>query len=231
MAEHIDTSFDEKFNTIETLKWLPWVGKNYTDIENKRLLLVAESHYDWGEEGALDDLEYPEFTRWFISGHTVDNPNSTMNVLRNTERALFYGNPTNEQKISFWKSNGYFNIVQRILASRQERPNDVDYSIGWDTFFKVISILKPNYCLFCGVEASNFSFNFTKALESNNYKSEGIKWLAMVGNTYSRIANVESEDGYKCKLVFMKHPSSYFSWESWGDFIDEQMSDYTTTLT
>lgn len=230
MLENINTSFDEKFNRINNLKWLPWVGKNYCKKKNKRLLVVGESHYAKNKKD-VEDAKYWDFTRWFVFNHTISNPYATMEILRNTERALFYGEPTDKQIISFWKSIAFFNIVQRILSGRQDRPDESDFSTGWDTFFKVLDIIRPDYCLFCGVEASNYSFHFMKALEDNNYKSEGIMWLNRIGNTYSRIANIETKDGYNCNLVFMKHPSSYFPWESWGDFIYEQMSDYTNALT
>ena len=226
MSEYFNTFFDDSFKNITSLKWLPWVGRNYSNQQNRKLLLVAESHYDWGQEGALDDLDYPEFTRWFIKGHTFDNPNSTMKVLRNTERALFGGNPSDTQKILFWESTAYFNIVQLILSNINERPNDSDYLIGWETFFCVIDILKPDYCLFCGVEASNFTLNFNNALQKHNYRSEGIRWCSLIGSTYSRIADLHNESGYQCKLIFMKHPSKYFSWRSWSEFIEEHMGDY-----
>lgn len=231
MSENINMNFDEQFKNIQALKWLPWVGKDFSNLPEKRkLLVVAESHYDWHEEGSLEDLEYPEFTRWFIEGHTISAPNNPTKVIRNTERALFYDNPTNEQKIGFWQSVSYYNIVQRAMESINERPNDLDYSIGWDTFFKVINILQPDYVLFCGVEASNHTYHFNQAFKDNNFTSDGIQWLDMIGNTYSRIAELNLNDNYNPKLVFIKHPSKYFSWENWAEFIDKEMNDYTTWL-
>jgi hypothetical protein len=230
MAEHIDKTFDELFYSIPTLKWLPWVGKNYNFTGNNKLLIVGESHYDWEEEGSVDDLQYPEFTRWFISGHTVEDPNIPTRVLRNTERVLYYDNPADTQKINLWHSSCYYNIVQRYMQNKNERPNVEDYLTAWDTFFKVIEVLKPQYCLFCGVEASNYSYNLERGLEGNNFRSEGIQYLEKIGSVYSRTALVSNSMGYSCKLIFMKHPSRYFPWESWAEFVHQQMPDYVSWL-
>jgi len=230
-----DTIFDKQFKGIK-LTWLPWVGNDYSNLPgNCKLLLVGESNYG-GWEGDNDDdgLKDTGFTRWIINHDGIDHNSNNgdpeyfhRRIMRNTEMA-FYNNsePTTEQKRKLWLSVGYYNIVQRAMESISERPNDKDYSIGWDTFFKVIEILKPNYCLFCGVEAANYF----SAFEKNSFNTDGIHYLAKVSNTYPRIATVISKDKHATKLIFMKHPSKYFLWESWAEFIEQQMGDYTTWL-
>jgi len=224
MLEDIDTCYDDQFATVDDLKWLPWIGKNYKDGSKNKLLLVGESHYDWGSHDSLMQLEDPDFTRWFIHAHTFENSSSSMKILRNTERALFQTDLTEKQLFSFWRSVAYYNIVQRILSGRKERPDQSDFLKAWNVFFKVIEIVRPRCCLFCGVEASNYTAYFKMACEKNRYKSTGIEWLDAIGSTYPRIATLNSDDNYQCNLIFIKHPSSHFSWRNWGAFVNKHIN-------
>ncbi|MBI3501741.1 MAG: hypothetical protein HY063_08095 [Bacteroidetes bacterium] len=222
-----DTNFDKQFKQIEKLTWLPWVGKDYSILPtNRKLLLVAESNYDWHEEGSVDDLADSNFTRWIINHDGIEGSDFYRRIMRNIEKALFNDNPRKEQKIKLWESVGYYNIVQRYMETPNHRPTYDDFSIGWDTFFKIIGILQPEYCLFCGVTASN-SF---QAFEKNSFNADNIQCLDKVDNVYPRIAKVTSKEGHTTKLVFIKHPSKYFSWESWAEFIEQQMGEYTAWL-
>ena len=64
MKEFLDTSLDVKFEKIDSLKWLPFIGQNYFH-EKIKTLVVGESHY-------VPINEEPEFynndtwTRQFI---------------------------------------------------------------------------------------------------------------------------------------------------------------------
>lgn len=224
-----NTKFDEQFKEIKGLTWLPWVGKNYSNLSsNNQLIIVGESNYDWGEEGSKDCLKNPEFTRIIIQDDGIDDPESNRKIMRNIER-VFYDFPTREQKIKLWQSVVYYNLVQRYMEtyteSKKDRPTDKDYLDGWNIFFKIIKVLKPSYCLFCGVASAKHFQSF----ENNGCQSEGIKHLDKVGSTLPRTGTVISVE-HSTKLIFIKHPSSYFPWESWAEFIEQQMGDYTTWL-
>src|SRR5690606_15395175 len=41
------TSFDQKLVRIQGLKWLPWIGKDFSKA-SQRLLIIGESHYSDG---------------------------------------------------------------------------------------------------------------------------------------------------------------------------------------
>lgn len=82
----------------EGFQWLPWVGENYQNAQEK-LLIVGESHYDSLEREG--DLEYPECIQWFIRGVGVDGPDNPQPLIRNIEKTLFGKNLTDEQKKTF----------------------------------------------------------------------------------------------------------------------------------
>lgn len=44
MNEFIDTTLDDKFLNIESLQWLPFIGKDYFQAKTKTLI-IGESHY------------------------------------------------------------------------------------------------------------------------------------------------------------------------------------------
>lgn len=67
--EKLGNGFDEKLDSIRTLKWLPYIGKDYKNLATgKKLLIIGESHYlpnkaeDWYE-----DVKKRLFTREYLS--------------------------------------------------------------------------------------------------------------------------------------------------------------------
>ena len=212
---------------FDNLKWQPWIGPNYHAAE-KKLLIIGESHYDSvNREG---DLEYAECIQWFIHGVEVGDPNNPQPFIRNIERAFYGDNPTPDQKQTFWNSIAYHVLIQRTLASRDERPVNDDFVNGWNNFFKIVHQLKPDYCLFCGVEAAAYNGAFIEAANNHNFKAVNITHGKKVGNVALRFTTIADENGHESKLLFIKHPSSYFKREEWGEIIEEEMPDYVVTL-
>jgi hypothetical protein len=229
----MNTSIDLALKKIDSLFWLPWVGPEYQNIVSPKmkLLVVAESHYDWGEDGARDDLEDRRFTRWFVTENAINSPDKIMNVLRNAERAIYGAHPTKDQKLRLWNSACYYNFVQTILDSKDHRPADKDYEIGWNTFFRIVDVLMPDYCLFCGVQASNWVYYFNQALLLNNYRSSGFKKYDKIGSTYPKTTTITGNFGKSSKLLFIRHTSRYFSWKRWSVFVNDQMPNYVSSMT
>jgi hypothetical protein len=220
-------NFDNQFKNIETLKWLPWVGKNYeTQPSGHKLLLVGESHYDWLEGTPNNHLENNEFTRWFINNHAVSRGKTGSKIIQGIEKAIFGGFSTPERNKNLWLSVSYYNIIQRAMKNKDDRPTlQNDFPDGWDTFFQVIDILKPDHILLCGLESSNPKnvCHFNQALSKNNFTSSGIHHLGKIGITHQKKATVENHNGYKTNLVFIKHPSAFFPWKDWTLFVRKEI--------
>jgi hypothetical protein len=113
--------------------------------------------------------------------------------------------------MSHWSSVAYFNLVQRLLPSRNERPDENDFDKGWRVFFEVVNLLKPKYILKCG-KSGEGRFGYLLTNNNPNWKYEEKEYYAN-----PRLMNISS-DGYEFKLFFINHPSGSFgfSYEEWG---------------
>lgn len=169
-----DTIFDDRFEEISTLRWLPWVGGNYNSSpDGMRVLIIGESHYlPNKDEKWYSGVPDPDFTRGFIVDNAINNPDKKMKILRYFEKLLIGQNPSNDQKQKLWNSVVYMNFIQRPLGSSKDRPIDEDYKIGWSTFFEIFKILSPDIILFCGVRSSDFEGCFNDACQRNGFKYE-----------------------------------------------------------
>ncbi|MEO7047731.1 MAG: hypothetical protein ABI091_20705, partial [Ferruginibacter sp.] len=58
-------------------------------------------------------------------------------------------------KRTLWRKAAYYNLIQTPLESRgkKDRPHFQLFLDGWDTFFLIINIIQPHYCLMNGVES------------------------------------------------------------------------------
>lgn len=229
MEKNIYNKFDEQFRRLQPqLHWLPWVGKNYAKIASgEKILIIGESHY-------IPDNEDPEeyidilWTRKFICKeglkllpYYIGTP--TNNLIRNTEKAIF-----NLYDISFsnkeklWTSCAFLNLIQRPLQSRKDRPNNDDYIDGWTTVLKVVEILRPNNCLILGKSGFGQFCHFLNNGQ-NDYKVAGIEKVR-VGRGVGNILILSKYD-INIKIIFIRHPSSFFSWKEWAKFLNNHLID------
>ena len=224
MRTKLDTQFDEQLNTLENLNWFPWIGQDFSASKPK-LLVVGESLYNYDNDAEIAAGDR-QFARFFIYDHVFEDTNANQKLIRNTELAVFNSYPSEEQKKIFWANSGYYYFVHKFLKDgRNERPNNEDFSNGWDTFMKVVLILKPEYCLFCGVTSSTYGAAFEMALKENKFHGSTIEWKEKYGRVQSRVSSIEHANGYKTKLLFMRHPSSYFPWDKWANFLGKEAEE------
>ncbi len=219
MNEYLDFSFDDQFINLksEGLKYLPYVGASF-NATNPKVLIVGESVYNWGEnneekEGVNKRLESDTFAREVAYGHGIRNYDIDRPFVRNIER--FYLNkkqPTENEKIDFWKSIAFHEFVQRPMSSIKERPNNQDYKLGGKLLIKVIEILKIENVIFLGTEQKkikNIQNVMPVAFELN---------FAEINRTCPKVLKLDNS--LNSKIYFVKHPSSFFSWEDWGNWYD-----------
>lgn len=229
---------DTEFGKIEPLKWKPWVGENY--YLGKKLLIVGESHYSWTNEKDTPEkvhscINDPAWTRIFVENHGIKGINLNKHpVLRNIEKTLF--NPqsaTVRNRQMLWRCVSYYNFVQEPMDTIKHRPQKDDWQKGWNTFFKVVDILKPNYILFCGVSALNEQPFFYEALKNNAFKCDkGIrKKTEKIGRTYLRTRGEISKGDHKASISCISHPSrSPYLLEWSSKVVETQMKDYISWL-
>jgi hypothetical protein len=221
MEKHIDKSFDKQLEAITNLTWLPWIGKSYNKA-NRKLLILGESHYKSADSDAQFEkifkgaTEDKEFTRKTIYESPIcrDWPN---NIFDNIHRVFL---ETNEfRRKLFWEHVAYYNFIPRIMDYRKkERPMWVDFYNSWDTFVKVIKVIKPTDCVFIGVTAT---YSFDIAMKNLGIKYSTIEKLEKIGRVPARISKIEIDD-YELNLTFIQHASRMFSWSKWNAFLKKQ---------
>lgn len=223
LSNFIDSRYDEDFSKIEELIWKPFIGKNYNNLDSK-ILIVGESHYVPDNEDS-NGYEDEGWTRMFIAKEGLQeypwySGTQKNNLVREIEKTIVgTENFSKEVGRKFWNSVSYYNFVQRLLTSRDNRPTYNDLISGWEVNFQVCKILQPDIIIFCGVESSkHFSFMNDKflAFESSIIEITNEK----INRTYPRAFNLE-HDGKKTVCLFIKHPSAGYTWRPWSNILNE----------
>ena len=117
-----EMKYDERFKSINGLKWLPWVGKNY---DKTGVLIIAESHYGGDTEFEADgsDNTKEDFTRKaFVKRHAEEGVDM-WKMPNNLMRIICGGGFSDEQRKEFWENVAFYNHVQRLMRKQgNERP-------------------------------------------------------------------------------------------------------------
>ncbi len=219
MKNHCTLELDGQFLQIEGIKYLPWIGKQAL-AKNDRLLIIRESVYNWEKEEekrkvAQIRLEKNDFARVLAYEHGIENPNSKRIFARNIEKTLANDFKSSNERIDFWESLLFHELVQRPLANKKVRPTKSDYNNGAKVLTSIIKIAKPNKCIFLGTTWAKFA-SLKNSLKLN-YTIEEKHFGKMNGANPKTILIKELDT----KIYFIKHPSSYFSPELWKEFIEK----------
>jgi len=199
------TAYDEQLSNITNLKWLPWIGHQY---EKTRLLIIGDSFYDDGKGWPENDLSAP---RSLIEnqGLNPDFPNKGRFLKKVANTILDLDQKSTPTEIeNFWTSVAYFNLIQRGLTSRKERPINEDFDLGWETVLRVAEILQPKICIKLGI-AGIGRLGYIIANENSG-------WHAGHGDfqykPYKLYAINLYKSSYHSKILCIHHPtgSRYF---------------------
>jgi hypothetical protein len=215
---NIDERFETELNKVDSLKWLPWIGKNYNET---KIFILGESQYedgdDWQDENNLA-------TRILIQKGFTDGFGKIQKIATKTLLAKL--SPSDEERNYVWESVIYHNLTQRLMSSIEERPSEEDFDNGWKVFLELAEVTRPNTCIVLGKSTIG---RLGYYLNNND-----TGWERNVSEFYEseKIINL-SKDNYKLKLIFINHPtgSHGFDYEYWADLIDRNDSDLRTKLT
>lgn len=216
-------TYEELFNEVERLTWLPWIGSNYSD---NKLLLVGESHYAQGEDGEEDLDCYNSFitdknATISIVEEVIDG--STWNFFRNTHYALT-GNENVNRRV-LWENVAFYNFIQRPMNTTDDKPSAKDNRNGWKVFFELLKVLKPSHCIFLGSGSAEYLWSeMNKSTDIVFADDKCILNLRdkKIGNCWGKLAYLEYED-VNTDIVFIRHPSAYFSKEEWHEYLMEKV--------
>lgn len=212
--KYLSKSFDEKIRDIDGLKWLPWVGQSYFK-KSQKILILGESHYNWGENNATQKLNNETFTRYVVSDQGLSHINKTENnrrIFRNIERTIFgEGHVGTNKRELLWSNVVFMNLVQVAMNTLEVRPSAFDYSSGWSSCLELVRLIKPTVILVLGTENP-------KIKEFQNICKEEVKWECKVGRFWKKSSYLSK---FNCDVVFIRHPSSFYSWSKWHSEINK----------
>lgn len=206
---------DEIFEKIQGLKWLPWIGTNYNNSENK-VLIVGESHYAENRPERLAEFDNINMTRECIDDMGVDNNKYNVNFYQNLHFLLTSNRHLNTEL--FWSKVSFHNFIQKTMTTSSTRPEYIDFHNSSATFFELLDLLKPSYCLMCGVS----SFGAVKNnLQNSGFEEVENSAFEMLGGCYPRKLVIKSKANVISNLIFIKHPSHHFSFNDWNWFLEK----------
>lgn len=212
-------TYDQQFGSMigRGLKWLPWVGKNYSSSKHK-VLVVGESHY--GDENNKNVWEDTDSTRACIDEVMYASlwRNRTYTNITHLLKGEKYNDPV------LWDNIAYYNFIQELMITRKQRPSD--YYSAWEPFLKILQILKPDFVLFIGVTAAN---SFNAYMEDHEIAHSPIKFTESINNVEPRLATI-NENGINIDLYFIKHCGMGFTVDSWYNFLTKEKSHSMTFL-
>jgi hypothetical protein len=218
----IDLTFDQIFESRSKLPWWPWVGRRFSESPVKTMF-VGESIYEWNPERDLFGRRYAK-----ADGLRVTHGNHAMNFarksayVRNIERAVFAAaSPIKERKQSLWLSIAYHNLVLRPMPSAKHRPRESDYREGGEEVFELCRILSIEQCLVYGLEPAKL--RAMKDVSSRLDIPCTVRAVASkIGSNQAKVAIV-GDGPSTLRLLFVRHPSAFFSWRKWGPVIRENL--------
>ncbi len=230
----LDTTKDNKLDQIKSLKWHPWIGKNFSS-SNRRLLIIGESHYYDGD--SVETFERNNklaaeinFTRNTIFQTQIQKAYEHK-PLKNLFLSLLGDAKRDEEKL--WNQLAYYNFVQRSMnysnlngEKKTEQPTIKDFDNGWETFVELAKILKPTDCIFIGVRAAE---PFERMMDILNIQRTDRIKHPEINDVSPRTASIVI-DGQQINLTFIKHTSAYFSPEAWRVFLEERHSKIAKTI-
>jgi len=210
--------YNPLFDNINSLTWYPWIGSNYNINTDAKFLLVGESHYIINENNKFNQSKYDSIiknkkTTQLVVKDAI-NCNGLWKFFINTHKA-FMG-AESFSLTSFWSNVAFYNFIQRPMNNPKDRPNQANYVDGWHNYLEVIKVIKPTHCVFLGSSAADyFNKSFTN---SNELIIESAHKHMRFGRFWGKKASI-TIDGFKTNITFIKHPSSYFTWSDWYEYL------------
>lgn len=228
-SELLDKSYDENLQQIPQIKWLPWIGKNFSRSAQKTLI-IGESVYNWKPNDLVTEelINKSDNLRRLHINHALNYKRKSKYV-RNIERAIFnHKRPSDEHKKELWSSVVYHNLVLRMMKTKKHRPNYEDYLSGWEVVDNLVSELKADQILVYGLEWAKRKSLIDYA-KSKNYQLLPLGKSEKISRSQPRRYILKKEDR-EITLTMIRHPSSYFSWKKWTSIVHPMFQANTKVI-
>lgn len=217
----MDDVLDMKLSNIEKLKWLPFVGNEYFNNSfDNRMIIIGESHYLSEKDFSSGMDKNLSLTREIVDWIGIKKNYGRTKFFQNLYRALFQND--NIDITRFWGMISFYNFVQRPMKTRKSRPSVDDFINGWEVFFELLEILKPNKCIFIGTSASH---HLKTAISKSNFTIVNFRRAEKISRTYPRILTIKNKADEETEILFIQHTSQFFSWSKWNKFLNEYIKE------
>ncbi len=219
---NIDTTYDHLFEARHQLTWWPWIGNKFNSA-NKKTLILGESTYNWNpkSEQVKERINREDHLRILHQNHALQL-NRKSKYVRNIERAIFQSkSPALADKEMLWSTVVYHNLVLRPMATLKHRPSYNDYKLGWEEVLYISDILTIDQCIVYGLENNKIT-SLLEVLKNSNINYEHNKISSKIGNSRPSVITLNTSTR-PLKLVFIRHPSAFFSWKNWGAFLKNEI--------
>ena len=222
----MDTKFDNEFEQIKNLKWLPFIGSNYATVPQlNKLLIVGESHYHDNSTQSIQKHNAIDYTRVVIEELAIKRRYWNTKIFQNFHKALFQND--NFDANLFWNLVSFYNFIQKPMETNKGRPGYDDFYNSWTVFFEIIKIIKPKTCIFIGTKASNSLHN---AISNSSLVMKSFEKEPKISRTYPRKAILTNNQDLEVELIFIQHTSKYFSWSKWNKYLQSIIEKQLTWL-
>jgi len=215
-------SNDEDFLQIPNLKWLPWIGSDYSTSTSK-ILIVGESHYYNNTLEEIEEFKRKEKTREVVDWMGVKNNHGKIKFFPNLYR-LLVDNSFKELGL-FWSRVSFYNFIQEPIV-KGKRPQWMDFDKSLPPFFNLLEKLTPSptICLMCGIESNG---HIKRYIENSNFKIVSLNEQSdKIGGVTPRIIKIESPKGAIINLIFIRHPS-WFMYK-WKVFLSNNFPEFVS---
>ena len=206
IRENCITVYDAQLEKIPDIIHLPWIGKEYNNQE-RRVLIVGESHYDDEEEAWAID-----FTRGIIKCCSECTISETYAMQKNL---LITFGIKDEQVARFWRSVAFCNIVQEPMPDRDTRPTYEQFVKGGKILKEIINVIRPSDCIIVGTDCERKC----AVREWEDSKILSKEFGERINRTDPFYGTYTFPDGGKMAIINIKHTSKYYTPEKWAKYI------------
>jgi hypothetical protein len=194
-------------NLPPEIKFLPWVGSEYTKgFNGRKTLILGESHYYWDESNPI--AKQRRITIECIEEQIEEGYRKAF--WTKLASAMIGKSPTKGDKASFWHSVAFYNYVQASAGTGPRiRPKKESWDISVSPFQIVVDELCPDIIVVLGYRLWDMLPNLS-----------GHEGPPIEGSSASNPWFYPHKSG-QAMAFSIKHPSSSFSWEEWHRIISK----------
>jgi hypothetical protein len=213
--------YNSEFDKIKSLSWYPWIGTSYENNTDSKFLIIGESHYVINQDDKFNQEKFDKViknkrTTQLVVEEAIEC-NGRYKFFINASKALM-GDASYEFS-KLWSKVAFYNFIQIPMVTQKGRPKTEDFLKGWETYFEIIKVIKPTHCIFLGSSSAGTFKKFVS--KQMNIEYEDVNYHMKFGRYWGKKGSI-TIDGFKTNITFIKHPSSFFTWQDWYSYLTKR---------